>query len=57
MSPYLNCKEWFDHFVARVGKRVHKFALIGKCTPEMASGTELFPDDWSPHTMICGRET
>jgi hypothetical protein len=31
--------------------------LIGNDTPDIASSTELFPDDWSPHTMICGRET
>ena len=40
-----------------VRNRVHKLLLLGNDTPEIASSTELFPDDWSPHTMICGNET
>ncbi|KAL2859809.1 uncharacterized protein BJX67DRAFT_368760 [Aspergillus lucknowensis] len=40
-----------------VGNRVQRLLLIGKETPEIASNTELLPEDWSPQTIIWGRET
>ncbi len=33
------------------------FASKASNLVEIASRTELLPDDWSPQTMICGRET
>lgn len=32
--------------------RVHRLILVGKGMPDIASKVELFPEDWSPHTMI-----
>jgi hypothetical protein len=40
-----------------VAKRVQRLSFLGKGMPEIASKTELLPDDWSPQTMSCGRET
>jgi len=39
------------------GNRVHRLLLIVNDTLEILSGTELFPDDRSLQTMICGTET
>jgi hypothetical protein len=40
-----------------VGSRVQRLLWTGNDTPEMASSTEFLPRDWSPHTMIYGKET
>ena len=37
-----------------VAKRVQRPAMAENLKPEIASRTELFPDDWSPTTTICG---
>ena len=43
--------------ISSVAKRVHRVSLIGKRTPDIASKTELFPDDWSSHTTSWGKGT
>ncbi len=40
-----------------VANRVQRFSFVGKDMRDMASSTELLPDDWSPQTMIWGRST
>lgn len=41
--------------ISSVANLVQRLSLLGNVTPEIASRTELFPDDCSPHTMIPGR--
>ena len=44
----------FLRSASSVGKVVQTLLPFGNGWPDMASKTELFPDDWAPQTIICG---
>ena len=41
--------------ISSVANLVQRLSLLGNITPDIASRTELLPEDCSPHTTISGR--